>query len=88
VIEGPPDIIVEILSPGSAKRDLSAKRAVYQAAGVPEYWIVDPESAAIEVLALERGAYVRATLLRSEDILRSRLLAGLEIPLSTIFVDE
>src|SRR5262245_37907481 len=36
VIEGAPDIVVEILSPGSAKRDLNAKRMVYQAAGVPE----------------------------------------------------
>ena len=88
VIGGAPDIVVEILSPGSAKRDLGAKRATYQSAGVPEYWIVDPESAAIEVLALERGAYLRVALLRRDDTLSSRLLEGLEIQLSMIFLAE
>ncbi len=88
VIEGAPDIVIEILSPGSAKRDLGAKRAVYQSAGIPEYWIVDPESAAIEVLALERGIYVRVALLRRGDTLRSRILESVEIQLSTIFLSE
>jgi len=38
-VDAPPDLVVEVLSRGSARRDLHAKRAVYASAGVPEYWI-------------------------------------------------
>jgi Uma2 family endonuclease len=85
VIDGAPDLVVEILSPGTAGRDLGPKRQAYLRAGVPEYWIVDPASQAIEVLALERGEYVRSGLYRRGDTLRSPLLAGLEIALQEIF---
>jgi Uma2 family endonuclease len=85
VIEGAPDVVVEILSPGTAKRDLGVKRTVYEAAGVPEYWIVDAESAAVEVLVLERGAYVRLGLFRRGDTLRSRVLPDLTVLLAPVF---
>jgi Uma2 family endonuclease len=84
VIEGAPDVVIEILSPGTAKRDLVAKRAVYQAAGIPEYWIVDPASAAIEVLVLEHGAYVRLDLFRRADTLRSRALPDLALEVASV----
>ncbi len=84
VIEGAPDVVVEILSPGTAKRDLVTKRAVYQAAGVAEYWIVDPASAAIEVLVLEHGVYVRLGLFRRADALRSRALPELELDVASV----
>ena len=85
VIEGPPDLVVEILSPGTARRDLGTKRALYEEAGVPEYWIVDPETASVEVLALERGRYMRSGLYRRGDRVRSRLLEGLEVDLEGVF---
>jgi Uma2 family endonuclease len=50
VIEGPPDLVVEILSPGTAQRDLGLKRSLYERSGVKEYWIVDPRERRIEVL--------------------------------------
>ena len=84
VIEGAPDLVVEILSPGTAKRDLVAKRAVYQAAGVPEYWIVDAASRAIEVLVLEEGTYSPLGLFRRGDVLRSRTLPDLAIDVSSV----
>ena len=84
VIDGPPDLVVEILSPGTAKRDLVAKRAVYQAGGVPEYWIVDAAADALEVLGLERGAYVRLGLFRRGDTLRSRVLPDLALEISSV----
>jgi len=49
-IEGAPDLVVEILSPGTGYYDLTHKRSVYQASGVKEYWIIDPQERSIEVL--------------------------------------
>ena len=85
VVEGAPDLVVEILSPGTARRDLVAKRELYARAGIPEYWIVDSEGGSVEVLALQAGAYVRAGLYARADTLRSPLLAALEIPLQEVF---
>lgn len=82
---GAPDLVVEILSPGTAGRDLGSKRALYESAGVPEYWIVDPVGATIQVLALEEGIYREAALYRRGDTLISPLLPELEIPVSEIF---
>ena len=84
-IDGAPDLVVEILSPGSARRDLGTKRDAYQRAGVAEYWIVDPESEAVEVLALVGGAFERHGLFRSKDALSSRLLPDLAIDLGAVF---
>lgn len=85
VIDGPPDLVVEVLSPGTAGRDLGPKRAAYEGAGVPEYWIVDPETRSVEVLELHRGRFQRAGLYREGDTLRSPLLPGLELPLGEVF---
>jgi len=52
-IEGVPDLVAEILSPGTASKDLVRKRWAYEAAGIPEYLIVDPEEAVAELLRLE-----------------------------------
>lgn len=48
-IFGAPDLVVEILSPSTAKRDLVTKKRLYDAHGVREYWIIDPEQNFIEV---------------------------------------
>ncbi len=84
VVEGAPDVVVEILSPGTAKRDLVAKRDVYQTAGVLEYWIVDAVNRAIEVLVLEDGVYSRLGLFRRGDVLRSRTLPDLAIDVASV----
>lgn len=84
VIDGPPDLVVEVLSPGTARRDLGVKREKYRATGVPEYWIVDPVHAAIEVLVLENGDYVRFGVFGHTETLRSRVLPDLEIALAEV----
>jgi Uma2 family endonuclease len=56
-IEGAPDLVIEILSPATAKKDLSTKRWLYEAAGIPEYLIVYPEERCTELLCLENGRY-------------------------------
>ena len=59
-IEGAPDLVVEILSPSTASKDTVRKRWVYEAAGVPEYLIVDPEERVGLLLRLEGGRYEEA----------------------------
>jgi Uma2 family endonuclease len=85
VVVGAPDLVVEILSPGTARRDLGIKRDKYRDTGVPEYWIVDALNTSIEVLVLERGAYVRFGLFQRGDVLRSRVLPGFEVPVTDVF---
>lgn len=55
-IEGPPDLIVEILSASTAARDRGIKLERYRHFGVPEYWVVDPDARAIDVRRLVEGA--------------------------------
>jgi len=54
--EGPPDLVVEVLSPKTAIRDRGIKRVRYAHFGVPEYWIVDPTRQWIEVYRLQEDA--------------------------------
>lgn len=56
-VTGTPDLVVEILSPSTEKRDRGKKGARYAVAGVPEYWIVDAKKRVIEQHVLEGGAY-------------------------------
>jgi Uma2 family endonuclease len=84
-IEGVPDLVVEVLSPGTAQRDLGRKRDLYERHGVPEYWIVDPEARTIEVLALASGLYDRAGLYGTGDVLRSAVLPAFELPVGEVF---
>ena len=50
---GPPDVVIEILSPGTARRDRGIKLRLYERQRVPEYWVVDPENDAIDVWRFE-----------------------------------
>ena len=54
---GAPDLVVEILSPGTKRYDLREKLDAYTRAHVPEYWIVSPAKRTVELLVLEHGEY-------------------------------
>ena len=56
-IEGAPDLVVEILSPSTGKRDVGYKKNVYEHFGVREYWIVNPKDLSIEVYHLKEGRF-------------------------------
>ncbi len=85
VVRGAPDLVVEILSPATSQRDRTYKRTLYARYGVKEYWLVDPDAQTIEVLTLGAEGYRRAGLYEKGQVLRSSLLAELEIPLAEVF---
>ena len=82
-MEGTPDLLVEVLSQ-DRDRDLVRKRDRYAAAGVPEYWIVDPDNEVILVLELSEGQYVDRTVRRTET-LTTLTIPGFELSLERLF---
>ena len=84
-----PDLVVEILSPGTRRRDKGRKRAVYDREGVREYWIVDPEARSITVLrrpGADAGLTdVTVLTLAKGATIESPLFPGLQIPLREVF---
>ena len=56
-IYGAPDVVIEVLSPGTARYDRGHKKDVYEAAGVREYWIIEPDSKSIEVYLLQNEKF-------------------------------
>ena len=84
-VRGAPDLVVEVVSPGHPDRDRFVKRTLYARDGIPEYWIVHPEDAAIEVLRLESTSYVPAGYFRRGSALASPSLAGFSLSLESLF---
>jgi len=78
-IFGAPDLVVEVLSPSTARRDLGAKLRLYAEAGIAEYWVIDPANRTCELLTRQDGGEGPAfRLLPPESgIHRSRALPGL-----------
>ena len=86
-IQGAPDIMVEILSESSRKKDEVTKRKLYERFGVQEYWIVDPELEIVKIFKLTQHGYGRASELSKEtnDVLNTELLSGFACAVSEIF---
>jgi Uma2 family endonuclease len=86
-VQGPPDLVIEVLSPSNRGHDLLTKRAFYARAGVREYWIVDPEARALEILVLDGDALRGHQTASGVDPARSSLLpAAAKFPVSALFV--
>lgn len=84
-IGGAPDLVVEVLSPGTARRDLGVKRALYAHSGVAELWVVDPAGEQAIVYELVGGRYRCFGSWGRDERLRSAVLVGLELPLAEVF---
>ena len=76
-VEGPPDLVIEVISPSNRGRDLLLKRSLYARAGVREYWLVDPDARTIEILALDRDAFHLAVAASGNETPVSPLLGPL-----------
>lgn len=85
MIEGPPDLIVEVLSPSSAYHDLRTKFRVYEQSGVQEYWIVDPERRSVEIFTNSGSKFQLRQEVEGKGTAQSVLLPGLSVDLATIF---
>ena len=81
----PPDLIIEVVSPSTARNDRVRKMRLYAEFGVTNYWIVEPDRGTLEAFALRDGGYAVADAFTDEDNLRSPLFPGLDLPLKDIF---
>ena len=84
-IQGAPDLIVEVLSPSSVRRDWHDKRGLYASHGVREYWIVDPVHQIVSVLLLQDGELEVDGTYTEGDTIVSSTLEGFSVSLNEIF---
>lgn len=84
-VQGAPDLIVEILSPSTSRRDLGIKKTLYEKFGVSEYWVIDPDQKTVEIFKSDAGKFSSPIRLTFKDHLTSSLFLDLQIPLSKIF---
>jgi Uma2 family endonuclease len=86
-VQGPPNLVVEVASPSTRKRDATIKLRLYERMGGDEYWIVDPAADAIHAYRRDGDAFAPPIQLTrgGADVLTSPLFPGLEIPLTRVF---
>ena len=84
-VEGAPDLLVEVLSPGTARRDRVRKLNAYSRHGVRHYWLIDPEAKTVEAFELVDGAYRLAAAVGGDDELRPGVFPGLAISLPDLW---
>ena len=86
MIFGPPDLVVEILSPSNARYDRTAKFTEYGKFGIPEYWIADPEKKTLEVYVNEGRKYILLGQYFGNQIVVSQVLPGMHFEASRAFL--
>jgi Uma2 family endonuclease len=82
---GAPDLVVEILSPSSIRRDRQDKLEQYARFGVKEYWIVDPANRSLEILALRDKQFTVYSIAAETGSAESKVLAGLSVDVAQLF---
>lgn len=84
-IDGPPTLVVEVLSPSSSSRDRVQKLRIYQKAGVQHYWLVNPQDRTLECFSLREGVYALVAAGLDHDVLDHPGFEGLTIALRTLW---
>jgi Uma2 family endonuclease len=83
---GVPDLVIEVLSPKTRRVDQGTKLEIYQEAGIPEYWLVDPLSRTVVIYRLaEIGSYEESARVGEGKTVTSEVLPGLRLAVSKIF---
>ncbi len=84
-LQGAPDLVVEVLSPGTKRRDLGVKRDLYERSGVGEYWVVDPVAQTVAVYCRIGGRFREPRLYATTALIASAIFPGLELSAIHIF---
>jgi Uma2 family endonuclease len=85
-VRGAPDLVVEVLSPGTAAKDKKHKRRLYETAGVPQYLVIDPANRFVELYSLGAdGRYPAPEVLDAGDALTLEIAPGFSLTLSDVF---
>lgn len=82
-----PDWVCEVLSPGTRRIDLTSKRRLYGAAGVPHLWLVDPIARTLEAFALRDDAWTLIAALKDDEEVRVPPFDAIAFPLSVLWPD-
>lgn len=88
IMDGPPDLVMEVISPSNRGYDLTEKARLYEKYGVPEYWVFDPENPKSTHLVLIDGSHVH--VFPEDGLYHSTVIDGLTIDLTVLFapIDE
>jgi len=84
-IEGAPDLLVEVLSPGTAARDRGIKMRRYAASGVAHHWLIDPLARTLEAYRLAEEGYSLVGRLGAGEVFHPEVFPGLAIPLGELW---
>jgi Uma2 family endonuclease len=84
-IIGAPDLVVEVVPPGSGVMDRIAKYGIYARAGISEYWIVNAKRQTVEVHVLENGEYRSLGVFQGQHTLLSRIVPALPVRVEQFF---
>ena len=84
-IQGPPDLVVEISSPGTVQKDRILKVKVYARSGVKHLWIIDPDNQTLEAFTLDNQSYRLVECLAGEEEFRPPLFPDLILPLKKVW---
>lgn len=86
-VQGPPAVVIEVLSPGTKRRDRTIKRVLFGRTAVHEYWMVDPRDQSVTVFRRIDGRFAHPAALRSDEAssLTTALLPGFSLPLKELF---
>lgn len=85
LVDGPPELVVEVISPSSRSYDRVRKLEWYASIGVPEYWIVDADARTLEQLTLQGDRYLIARTAEGDETFAPDDRPGLEVPLATLW---
>ena len=83
-VNGPPDLVVEILSPSNSHKELFLKFQYYLEAGVREYWVIDPEGKKVQVHIYENGHFISSSYKENSNV-PVTILPGLSVALESLW---